>query len=229
VSTRARTLIVAAAALIVVVVAVVISQSGGDGTADVSDDASELVGTLEGIPQDGFSIGEPDAPVRMLEYGDLQCPFCADAATESIPTLIDEYVATGDLRITFSPVAFIGTDSIEAAQMAAAAALQDRGFAFVELFYEQQGRENSGYVTNGFLRQIAEQIPGLDVDRALAHRSSAEVQAMLDEASTAARRDGVNSTPSFLLARGDGQPELIDVAPDDVDGFRSEIDNLLSG
>jgi protein-disulfide isomerase len=228
-STRVRALIVAAAALLVVVVAVVISQSGGEETGDVSDDAGELVASLEGVEQDGFSIGDRDAPVRMVEYGDLQCPFCADAATVSIPPLIDEYVVPGDLRITFNPVAFIGEDSIEAAQMAAAASLQDRGFAFVELFYEQQGQENSGYVTDDFLREIAEQIPGLDVEQAFADRSSAEVQAILDEASTSARRDGVNSTPTFLLSEGDGPLQTIQVAPEDVDGFRSEIESRLGG
>jgi protein-disulfide isomerase len=228
-STRARTLLVAGLALAIVVAAVVISQSGGEETGDVASDAEEVARSFEGVEQDGFSVGDRDAPVQMIEYGDLQCPFCADAATETIPELVSSYVANGDLRITFRPLTFIGEDSITAAQMAAAAALQDRGFAFVELFYEQQQTENSGYVTDDFLRSIAEEIPGLDVEQAFADSGSAEAQALLDEASTAARRDGVQSTPSFLIAGEGERPQLLDLAPDDLAGFEDEIERRLGG
>jgi protein-disulfide isomerase len=228
VSTRARVAIVAGLALVVVVAGVLISQ-GGDDPAGSSEESSPVLGTLDQVEQRGFSVGDRQAPVAMVEYGDLQCPFCADAANESIPGLVEDYVVPGDLRITFQPVAFIGEHSVEAAEMAAAAALQDRGFAFTEQFYARQGAENSGYVTEDFLRSVAEQVPGLDVERALADRTSAEVERILAEASANANRDGVQSTPTFLIGRGEGALERLELAPDDLDGFRAEIEQRLGG
>jgi protein-disulfide isomerase len=226
-STRAKALAVAALALVAVVVAVVISQgSRVDATPSEPGAASEA---LAGVPQDGFSVGDPDAPVAMVEFGDLQCPFCAEAATETIPKLISEYVAPGDLRITFEPLAFIGEDSVEAAEMAAAAALQDRGFAFVEAFYEQQGTENSGYVDDEFLTEVGDQVEGLDVEQALEDRSSSEVAELLTASADAADAAGVDSTPTFLIGTGEDDLEPLEAAPGDVDSFRAEIDSRLGG
>jgi protein-disulfide isomerase len=222
-------LIVAGLALVLVVAAVLISQSGSEESGDLSGDAAAIGDLLEGVEQDRFSVGDPQAPLSMVEYGDLQCPFCADAATATIPELVSEYVTAGELRITFHPVSFIGEDSVEAAEMAAAAALQDRGFAFVELFYEQQGIENSGYVDEAFLRSIGEQVEGLDVEQALADRDSPAVERLLAKAEASARRDRVESTPTFLIAAGGEPAERIELAPDDVDGFKAEIERRLGG
>lgn len=226
-SARNRMLIVGGLAVALVIVAVVVSQSGSDHGPGGGETGDEIAATLEGIEQEGFSAGDPRAPLEMVEYGDLQCPFCADAAVEVVPELVSEYVESGDLRITFAPVAFIGEDSIEAAQMAAAAAMQDRGFAFVEQFYADQGVENTGYVTDEFLTEVGERVPGLDVDRALEDRSSAEAQALLDRASVQADRDRIESTPTFLLGERGGELEPIEAAADDPAPFRAAIERLL--
>lgn len=226
-SDRGKALLVAALALVGVVVAVVISQGSGD--EETTSAGGEGGVDLTGIPQDGFSVGDPDAPVLIVEYGDLQCPFCRDAAVETIPKLVDEYVEPGDLRITFEPLAFIGEDSVEAAEMAAAAALQDRGFAFVEAFYENQGAENTGYVDDDFLTEVGEQVEGLDVEQALEERSSSEVAEALTASADSAQAQGIDSTPTFLIGTGPEDLERLEAGPEDVETFRSEIDSRLSG
>ena len=78
----------------------------------------------------------------------------------------------GDVLYELRVISFLGEDSGEAAEMAAAAALQNRLYEFAETFYLNQGEENSGYVTEEFLTEIAEKTPGLDVEQALADRTT---------------------------------------------------------
>jgi protein-disulfide isomerase len=91
----------------------------------------------------------------MVEFVDLQCPFCAQYTRDVLPTLINRYVRPGKLSIELRPLTFIGDDSRVAGQAAAAAAQRNRLWQFADLFYLNQGPENSGYVTADFLRSLA--------------------------------------------------------------------------
>ena len=66
---------------------------------------------FEGIPQHGNVLGYASAPVTMVEYVDLQCPYCRAFETEVMPTMIRRYVRTGKLKVEARPLAFIGPDS----------------------------------------------------------------------------------------------------------------------
>ena len=67
---------------------------------------------FDGIPQDGVALGDPDAPITLVEFADLQCPFCAEWAIEALPVYVEDYVRTGQMRIEFRPLTFIGNDSV---------------------------------------------------------------------------------------------------------------------
>ena len=62
---------------------------------------------LKGIPQDGISLGSAKAPVRVLEFADLQCPFCRQATLDVLPNVIKRYVRPGQVRMEFHALAFI--------------------------------------------------------------------------------------------------------------------------
>ena len=112
---------------------------------------AEVTPLLDGIPQDGTALGRPDAPVTLVEYADLQCPYCAHWAIGALPTLVEDYVRAGKLRIEFRGLAFIGPDSETALRTALAAGRQDRLWHVVEILYANQGRENSGWVTDDLI------------------------------------------------------------------------------
>jgi protein-disulfide isomerase len=73
--------------------------------------AGEIASLLKGIPQHGTTLGAPNAPVTLVEYADLQCPYCAQWALGTFPSLVQDYVRTGKLRIEFRGLEFIGADS----------------------------------------------------------------------------------------------------------------------
>jgi protein-disulfide isomerase len=230
---RQRLWLLGGGALIAAVIVVAIAlSSGGDDTPELR--AGETVpGQIEanerfaGIPQDGITVGDPRAPVTLVEFADLQCPFCRDYTTQVMPTLVD-YVRNGDVKMVFHNVAFLGDDSIRGAQMAAAAAQQDKLWEFVDIFYANQGAENSGYVTDEFLTRIASGVRGLDVDKALEDRSLPEVQRQLDEATTEWQTAGFTGTPSFLLGPTGGTLDALEITSFDPAQFTAAIDRALA-
>jgi protein-disulfide isomerase len=217
------------AALAVVGVLVGLSVSGGGGSGGSSSATGLLAGAAEvnrefaGLPQDGARVGRASAPVAITEYADLQCPFCAELATETIPAVIDRWVRPGTARLTFRTFNVIGPDSTTGARGAQAAALQNRLWPFVDLVYRNQGRENDGWLTNAFMVRVARQVRGLDVARFTDDLDSSAVAAAVAADQAAGERE-VQATPHLVIAGPGGTrvlegfqtPEAIDATIESV-------------
>lgn len=225
----------AVVAAVLVAVGILVSQTGdGGGDQGGLAEGEQLAGAasaetlFRGIPQQGAALGRPDAPVRMVEFVDLQCPFCAQYTRDVLPELVRRYVRTGKLRMELRPLAFLGEDSVEAASAVAAAADQNRMWQFVDVFYVNQGDENSGYVTPTFLRRVATGA-GLNAGPVVQASIDQPTLPLLQRAQADAARYGVNSTPSFLLARR-GQPlRAMQISQLETSEFSSQIDAALGG
>jgi protein-disulfide isomerase len=182
---------------------------------------------FRGVRQDGITLGDPKAPVTLVEYADLQCPFCAQWARDAFPTIVDEYVRTGRVRVVFRGLAFLGPDSDEALRAALAAGEQDRLWDVVHGLFVSQGAENSGWVTDDLLQSFAG--TGVDTTRMLAGTHSPYVERELTAAQREATAAGVRGTPSFQLGPTGGALALLQVGALDAQTFRSELDRLLAG
>ncbi len=189
--------------------------------------ADEVEQMLDGVPQDGAALGEPDAPVTLVEFADIQCPFCAQWANETLPVYVDEYVRDGKLRIEFRPLTFIGDDSDRGARLAIAAGEQGKLWNVVELLYRNQGGENAGWVSEELVAALGRSVDGLDVERWLADAEAEAAGEAIVAASAEASEYGVNSTPSFLLGKTGGPLERAEIDSLGPAGLRSQIDALL--
>jgi protein-disulfide isomerase len=207
-------------AAVIVVAAIVISQSGADDEETSAPPPAQSSPRAEPIPQDGLWLGDPDAPATLIEFADLQCPFCAEFANEELPGVIDEYVRDGRLRLELRLLAFLGPDSIRGRDVAHAAALQDQIWGFTERFFREQGPENSGYATDEFLQRLARETPGLDVEQLESDLGNRETDALTREAERMASRLEVPGTPAFYLVRDGGRPEPIEI---------DQLDEALAG
>ena len=177
---------------------------------------------LRGLPQNGIELGDPSAPA-LVEYADLQCPYCAEFSNRVLPTVIREYVRTGKVKLVFHGLAFIGQDSVTALRAVQAAGIQNRLWDVLDALYAQQGAENSGWVTEDLLKRIGAGVAGLDVSRWLGDMDSDTVGQRINDAARAATDSGVQSTPSFVFA---GQTlQLTSLDPQD---FRAALDPLLA-
>lgn len=220
--------VVAVLAVALVAATIAITQSDSDGrNGDLEAQAADVESLLAGIPQDGISIGDPDAPVVMREFADPQCPFCAQFSTDVLPAIVERYVRPGEIRLELDLLTFIGSDSEYAARVAAAAAEQDRMWQFVDLLFANQGAENSGWATDERLREIADSVAGLDVEAAFAERDSEAVTEILAAAQRRATQLGVDSTPSFFVSRDGGPEERLEVRELESEVVAEELDAFL--
>jgi protein-disulfide isomerase len=181
------------------------------------------------IQQRGTALGLPDFAVRIVEFAYLQCPYCREYAVQALPSLVRDYVRTGKVNMEFENLSFIGPDSVQAGHAAAAAALQNKLWNFVDLMYLNQGTENTGYVTSSYVRALLRAIPGLNVTAALSAIQTPAADSALTNASGLAVEDGIRGTPSFLLGRANGplhqfEPPTLTAAP-----FAAALDRLLAG
>jgi protein-disulfide isomerase len=219
----------ATAAIVVVGVLIAVSQSGGGGSGGGGSPTSTVQPTtlFDGIPQSGATLGNPNAPLTMVEFVDLQCPFCAEYTRNVLPTLVQRYVRTGKLSIEMRPLTFIGDDSVTAGKAAAAAADRNRLWQFADLVYLHQGEENTGYVTDAFIGRIA-RAAGLNAAPIVAASHSGSTPALLTQAEKEAAEQNFNSTPSFLLGSRGGSLQPLEVNQLEPSAFTSQIDAALN-
>ena len=171
--------------------------------------ADEVQESLRGIPQKGTVLGSPKAPVTLVEYVDLQCPFCQQFETSVMPALISRYVRDGKLKIDGRIVAFIGPESQTGRAAALAAGRQDKLFNFTQLMFLNQGAENTGWLDDDLIQRAAASIPGLDVPQLLDQRSSSAVSADAAQAEEQATADDIQGTPTILVGKTGQKPQLV--------------------
>jgi len=215
-------------AAILVAVAIVVSQAGSSSLQHLSEDSAAATKLFGGIPQSALELGSPKAKVTLVEFADLQCPFCRAFTLDALPTIINRYVRPGKLRLRYEVQTFIGPQSEDAARVAMAASLQNRLWEFADVFYRNQDDENSGYVTEDFLSKVAGATPGLDTARALRARSGPKVEAMLAQSTGLFQKLGLTSTPSFAVEQPGKQPMRLEVSdPSDPSQFTSQLDPIV--
>jgi len=218
---------VLAAAAAIVVVLVLVSQGGKDAPNASSGaavtGAGEVREMLAGIPQDGTRLGDPKAPLVLTEFADLQCPFCGQYAIGVLPQIIERYVRTGKLRLELRVRSFLGPDSVVAARAAYAAATRDRLWNFADLLFRNQGTENSGYVTDEFLGQIATAAGVPPALVAADTTQTAALQRQLDSAESEAQAAGLSSTPAFLVGSRAATGTALELSALTFDAFSAAL------
>lgn len=156
-----RVILGTAAALVIwAIVALSIGEGGPKPfTITGSEEVQQLLG---GVRQDGRRLGNPDAPVTVTVFNDLQCAPCADYETGTIDPLIAKYARGDSVNFEFRHLSFGGAETTLAAGAAVAAAEQDREWQYLDLFFRNQSQIRSSRVTDSFLEEVANGLPEFD-------------------------------------------------------------------
>ena len=193
-------------AAVAVLIVVSESQSGGGDASNVQG-VAEVKQLLAGVPQQGMVLGQLGAKAKLLEFGDLQCPVCKGYSEEVLPQVIENQVRSGEARLDFRNFTIIGPQSTPAGAAAIAAGEQGRGWNFVELFYRNQGAEDSGYVSDEFLTAIARGAGVPNIARWNRDRKSKRLLSEVAATTAEAEQLGFTGTPSFAV-EGPATPGL---------------------
>ena len=234
-----RVLLSVAAVIVLAAIGITlgVALTGGTSKADVAargslvnalPGAAGVQRLLRGIPQHGNVLGSRSAPVTLVEYVDLQCPYCQQLETQAMPALIGHYVRTGKVKIEARPIAFIGPDSQGGRSAAIAAGAQNKLFNFAQILYLNQGVENTGWLNDQMMASTAASIPGLDVSRLLAGSGSDTVKARAGSFARQAAADNVRATPTILVGKSGGALRPVALtAPSDEQPIASAINAAL--
>lgn len=145
-------------------------------------------------------LGDPDAPVEMIEYASFTCPHCARFHADVYPQLKADYIETGKVKFVYREVYF---DRFGLwASMIARCAGETRFFAFTDLLYEEQrnwaGSQDPAQVIEN-LRTLAKTAGMNDETLDACMSDAAKAEALVGWYQTNAEQDGINSTPTFLI------------------------------
>jgi protein-disulfide isomerase len=231
----------AAAAVIAIVVVLIIVFTGGGSSApkgvpavgsiaDGLPGSGQIAADFKGIPQHGLTLGSPTAKATMIEYIDLQCPFCQQFETQVFPDILAKYVKTGKLKVEVRVLDFIGPDSSRGRKAMIAAGNQNRAFNYAEVLYFNQQTENTGWLNEGMVASAAASIPGLDVTKLLSDRNSSAVAKAASTFDSEAVSDKVSSTPTLLVGRTGTKPTPVPLqSATDEPTLVSALDTALAG
>jgi protein-disulfide isomerase len=207
----------------VVVLIVVNANKSSGGDASNLQSVGEVNRALAGIPQNGMLLGDPNAPLTLVEFGDLKCPVCAAFSKEIIPTVIDSKVRAGAARIEFRNFTIIDEQSGPAGAAALAAGEQGRGWNFLEIFYRNQGVETAPYADDVFLTAVARAAGVNDIPRWNRERKSARLRGEVKATTEEAQQLGFTGTPSFAVEGPNGKLEPLGT-PGSAGELESAID-----
>lgn len=225
-------------AVVVGVVVVILIATGGGGAKKVAPHSAAATQTtaavntlIGGIPQNGNVLGNPNAPVTLQYFGDLECPICKEFTLGALPPIIQKWVRTGKVKIEYRSLetATREQETFKTQQVAAlAAGKQSKMWNYLETFYHEQGEEDSGYVTESYLQGLAQQVPGLNLTAWTNERSDPALVTQVATDAQTANNVGFTGTPSFLIGKTGGTPSKLEYSSlTDPSSFNEAIEKLL--
>ena len=229
------------AGVVVVIIAIILVATGSGGSKGApapkspaaNAAAASVISLLQGIPQNGVTLGNPNAPVTIQYFGDLECPICKQFTLGALPSVIQKYVRTGKVKIEYRSMqtATRERETFQTQQVAAlAAGKQNLMWHYIELFYHEQGEEGSGYVTESYLQGLAAQVPGLSLSNWSSARNDPAYANQVISDAQAANQSGFTGTPSFLIGKtGGSMQKLENPSLTDASSFEPVIEKLLKG
>ena len=162
-------------------------------------------------------LGQPEAPITIIEYASLSCPHCAHFATDVLPKLKEKWIDPGKAKLVLR--AFPLDEPALRAEMVARCAPPERYFPLVETLFQTQEKWVVAKDWQAALQRIAQLagVPKAKFETCVADKALEDQVAQ--SRLTAAQQLGVNSTPTFFIngKKYDGEPSL------------EAFDKLLSG
>ena len=206
----------------IIVVIVTSMSSSSNETFDVDMTRTHgSISTAMGSP----ILGDPLAPITIVEFGDYQCHQCYNWFHDTKPMITRDYIETGKANLVFVDFAFLGKDSPKAAQATYCADDQNMYWEYHNSLYTfQESKIDNGWANSERLKSFAF---NLNLDMTLFDEclDSEKYSKRVQYNSQQARDNGVRGTPGFFIVGPDGQEQLGGAQPFSV--FKRILDSMI--
>jgi len=168
-------------------------------------------------------LGDPSAPITILEWGDYQCTFCYRFHQSSLNIILEEYVDSGKINLVFKDFPLNGADSILGAEATYCAGDQGKYWAFHNELYSNWAGERTGWINYDSLNQFAKSV-NLELDEFTTCLDEHKYKQKVLELEKFGKELGIDATPSFLIFNDKKIIKITGNQP--IDAFRQAIDDL---
>ena len=210
--------------IVVAIVAGIAASVSSSPSETVNLDMGRTHGTIS-TAMGSAILGDPSAPITIVEFGDYQCHQCYNWFHNTKPAITRDYVETGKVNLVFVDLAFLGNDSPKAAQASYCAEDQGMYWDYHDLLYNsQEPKIDGGWANSERLKAFAF---SLDLDMELfescldSGKYSKRVQYNIQQA----RDNGVSGTPGFFIVGPDEQQQISGAQPFSV--FKQILDSMI--
>lgn len=177
-------------------------------------------------------IGDPEAPVTLVEFSDFLCPYCFRHTTQTAPALLLEYGSSGEVNFVFRDFPLAGLHPQAPAGHAAAGCVAEQGAALFWAYHDALFRDQQEWAdladASGYLATTAEEV-GVDPAAYRECVESGRTAAAVDASVTEIQGFGFSGTPSFRLVdnRSGAGYDLVGAQP--LEAFQASLDAVIAG
>ena len=186
-----------------------------------SNDSSIL--NKENLIQGATILGNPNAEITIVEFGDYQCTFCYKFHDETMDKINQKYIKTANVNFIYKDFPLNGEQSILASEASYCAQKQNKFWEYHDMLYNNWGGENTGWITENVLQGFARDM-GLNMDEFSQCLENSEYRQKVLDNEQFAREIGINATPSFLIFNDSELYRIIGAQP--FDKFEQAIQEL---
>ena len=211
-------------AIVIAIIAGITASLSAPTSETVNLDMGRTHGTIStamGSP----ILGDPSAPITIVEFGDYQCHQCYNWFHNTKPAKVEDYIETGKANLVFVDLAFLGRDSPIAAQASYCAEDQEMYWEYHDTLYNfQDSKIDGGWANSERLKAFASSLE-LDMDLFNSCLDSGKYSKRVQYNIQQARDHGVRGTPGFFIVGPDGQEQLAGAQPFTV--FKQVLDKMI--
>lgn len=163
---------------------------------------SNLLTTAKLIENGSPILGDSNAPITILEWGDYQCTFCYKFHQNTLDSINEDFIKTGKVKLVFKDFPLNGPDSLLAAEASYCARDQEKYWQYHNELYKNWGGERTGWVTRESLNEFADTI-NLDLEKFNSCLDEQKYQSKVIALHEFGKEVGIDATPSFLVFNGE--------------------------
>ena len=164
----------------------------------IDSNNSEKLTSTKLIENGSPFMGNTNAPITILEWGDYQCTFCYKFHQNTLDIINEDFIKTGKVKIIFKDFPLNGADSKLAAEASYCAQDQEKYWKYHDELYKNWGGERTGWITRESLTKFAE-IVEIDVEKFNKCLDDHKYENKIDLLYEFGKEIGINATPSFLV------------------------------